>query len=75
MTGKLLTVRDVADVLQKKPAAVRALANRGELAFYRIGREIRFAEPDLDVYLGRQRREVSDPEVGEKAVRRVLAGL
>lgn len=75
MTGPLLTVRDVAGLLQKKPAAVRALANRGELAFYRIGREMRFAGADLDVFLERQRRVAADPEAGEKAVRRALAGL
>jgi excisionase family DNA binding protein len=52
----LLTVSDLAARLRLKPAAVRALTRRGEIAFYRVGRSIRFDEADVDAYLERQRR-------------------
>lgn len=64
---ELLTVAEVAAMLRKKPAAVRALANRGELSFYRVGRAMLFAPEDLAQFLSEHRR----PARGEKA----LAGL
>jgi excisionase family DNA binding protein len=64
---RLLTVTEVAASLRKKPAAVRALANRGEISFYRVGRAMLFAPSDLQRFLSEHRR----PARGEKA----LAGL
>lgn len=52
----LLDVRDVAARLRLKPAAVRALARRGEIGFVRIGRSLRFRTDDVGAYLERQRR-------------------
>lgn len=66
-TSQLLTVREVATALRKKPAAVRALANRGEISFYRVGRALLFTPTDLERFLAERRR----PARGEKA----LAGL
>ena len=67
IASDLLTVPEVAAALRKKPAAVRALANRGEISFYRVGRAILFAPTDLERFLAEHRR----PARGEKA----LAGL
>jgi excisionase family DNA binding protein len=65
----LLTVTDVAELFRLKPAAVRALARRGDLGFVRVGRAIRFRPGDLEAYLERQRR----PARGERAL--AAAGL
>ncbi|HEV8232729.1 MAG TPA: helix-turn-helix domain-containing protein [Thermoanaerobaculia bacterium] len=65
----LLTVSDVAGWLRLKPAAVRALARRSEIGFYRVGRAIRFQPGDVKAFLERQRR----PARGERALR--AAGL
>ena len=62
--GSLLTVFEVAATLQKRPAAVREFANRGDLGFYRVGRTMRFAPEDVADFLARCRR----PARGEKAV-------
>ena len=63
----LLTVEEVSEVLRKRPAAVRAIANRGAISFYRVGRAMLFTPADIQVYLDRCRRLAR----GEKA----LAGL
>jgi excisionase family DNA binding protein len=59
----LLDVQDVAARLRLKPAAVRALARRGEITFERVGRGLRFRPGDVESYLERQRR----PARGERA--------
>jgi excisionase family DNA binding protein len=63
VSASLLTVGEVAGALRKKPAAVRALANRGELSFYRVGRTMLFSPIDLERFLAQHRR----PARGEKA--------
>jgi excisionase family DNA binding protein len=55
-TDTLLTVPELAAALRLKPAAVRALARRGEISFFRIGRSIRFRSGDVEAFLARQRR-------------------
>lgn len=63
----LLNVQDVAVQLRLTPAAVRALARRGEITFYRIGRGIRFRPEDVEAYLARKRRPARDePRGGAK---------
>jgi len=57
----LLSVEQLAEYLAKRPAAVRALAHRGEIAFIRCGRAIRFREDDVARFLDANRR----PAVGE----------
>ena len=69
-SSRLLTVLHVAEVLGKKPPAVRALARRGEIAYHRIGRSLRFAPEDVRTFLARCRRPARS-ERGEQA----LAGL
>lgn len=67
LSPQLLTVVEVAEALRKRPAAIRALANRGEISFFRVGRALLFAPSDLERFLAEHRR----PARGEKA----LAGL
>jgi hypothetical protein len=52
------------------PRPLRALANRGEISFYRIGKSMAFAPVDLERYLELCRR----PARGEKALERALTG-
>jgi excisionase family DNA binding protein len=52
----LLSVEQLADYLAKRPAAVRALAHKGEIAFIRCGRAIRFREDDVAAFLEKHRR-------------------
>lgn len=67
----LLTVQEVAAVLRKRPAAVRALARRGELAFIRCGKTILVRREDLDAYIARCRRPARW-ERGEQALREAI---
>lgn len=53
-----LTVRQVAIALQCSPKTVRALAKKGTLRGYRIGRDWRFQALELDAF--RRRRSVTD---------------
>jgi excisionase family DNA binding protein len=55
----LLSVEELAGYLSKRPAAVRAMANRGELAFIRCGRAMRFREDDVSRFLEEHRRPAS----------------
>ena len=52
----LITVSELAELLRKRPAAVRALAQRGEIAFYRVGRAMLFAPQDVESFLAACRR-------------------
>jgi excisionase family DNA binding protein len=56
----LLTVSELAVILRKRPAAVRALAQRGEIAFYRVGRAMLFDPQDVETFLAACRRPVKD---------------
>lgn len=55
----LLSVEQLAAYLSKRPAAVRAMANRGELAFIRCGRAMRFQESDVLRFLEEHRRSAN----------------
>ena len=59
----LLSVEQLAEYLVKRPAAVRALAHRGEIAFIRCGRAIRFREDDVERFLEAHRRPASGEPV------------
>jgi excisionase family DNA binding protein len=51
VTGRLLTAREVADLLGVKPETVLRWTRRGELPAFRLGRAIRFREDDLEAWL------------------------
>jgi excisionase family DNA binding protein len=67
---ELLTCSEAACRLRMKPAKLRALANRGEVSFYRIGKSMVFAPADLERYLDLCRR----PARGERALVKALTG-
>lgn len=63
MNQLLMTVKQVAEYLHVEEDTVRRLVRRGELAAYRICGEYRFADDDLQVYLGRSRVIVDFPNM------------
>ena len=66
----LRTCAEAARLLKVKPPKLRALANRGEVTFYRVGKSMLFADEDLERFLSDCRR----PARGERALEKVLAG-
>lgn len=54
MAEKLLSVEDVARILQVSVSKVRQLVNDGEIRSIRVGRQIRITQADLDDYIERQ---------------------
>jgi excisionase family DNA binding protein len=50
-----MTTEEVAELLHVEPITIRRLVNKGLLSAYRIGADYRFALPDLQDYLQRQR--------------------
>jgi excisionase family DNA binding protein len=51
---RLLTIRDVADLLQISTKTVRRLIARGELPAHRLGRQWRIAPAELERFLRRK---------------------
>ena len=54
--GAPLTAREAADVLRCKVGKVRQLVRRGELSYFRVGREILIGPDDLARFLEQCRR-------------------
>jgi putative molybdopterin biosynthesis protein len=57
--GSLLTAADIAGRLSIAKSAVYALAVRGELSHFRVGKLVRFREEDLSQFLERSRVETT----------------
>lgn len=57
--GSLLTAADIARRLNIAKSAVYALAVRGELSHFRVGKLVRFREEDLTQFLERRRIETT----------------
>jgi excisionase family DNA binding protein len=57
----LLTVNQVADLLQIQPSTVRAYAERGVLACVRVGNRLRFAPSDLSLWIEQRRMKGGRP--------------
>ena len=53
---KLLSIGDVADILQVSDKTIRRWIERGELPIHRLGRQIRISADDLATFV-RARRE------------------
>ena len=51
LTGPLLTVAEVADVLRVSNMTVYRLIKAGDLAALRVGKNYRIRQHDLDAYL------------------------
>jgi excisionase family DNA binding protein len=54
---KLLSIRDVAEIMGVKESRVRAAIFRRELPFIKIGRLVRMKLEDIEAFLQKQRRE------------------
>jgi len=57
MEGKLLTSKQVQELLGLSERTVFTLIKRGELKGFKAGREWRFEQKDLDDYIERQRQK------------------
>jgi excisionase family DNA binding protein len=53
---RLLTVNEVAELLQVSGKTVRRWIERQELRTHRLGRQLRVAEEDLAAFLGQRRK-------------------
>lgn len=54
---RLLRAEDVAPMLQVEPATVREWARRDQIPHVRIGRSVRFSEPELERWIERRLAE------------------
>ena len=52
----VLTVQQVADLLQKKPRTVREMCYKKLIPHYKVGRSIRFREEEILAWLKQQCR-------------------
>lgn len=52
---RLLSIDEAEGVLGLSVVTLRRLAAGGRVAFYRVGRKMRFSEADLSAYLETQR--------------------
>jgi excisionase family DNA binding protein len=56
----LLTISDVADLLNVSISSVRRLQQARRLRFFKVGRNVRFSKQDVDVYLDARHVETVD---------------
>ena len=61
MTGRLLTVEDLAALLQVRPRTVRGMCAKGILPYVRVGKLLRFRPDDVDRWVSGNRREARQP--------------
>jgi excisionase family DNA binding protein len=59
-TIELLTVADVAEILNVSVSSVRRLQQRRMIPFFKIGGGVRFARSDIRSYLAKRRIETID---------------
>lgn len=58
------TVKELAELFRVTPLTIYRLANRGEIASYKIGRATRIRKRDVEAFLGRSRISTADGEDG-----------
>ena len=69
---KLLTAREVADILRLSPQYVRTLASRGKIPSVRIGSSIRFRRAAIERFIGESDQVlVGQTEQGRRQVIRL----
>lgn len=66
MSQKLMTIKEVAEVLCTSVGAIRARVNRGQLPYLKIGRQIRFSQEAIEKFL----KGCERPAFAEKGRRR-----
>jgi excisionase family DNA binding protein len=62
VSAKLLTIGDVADLLNASKAVVHRLAILGELVAVRVGRELRFQPEEVASFIERHRLVVQNDD-------------
>lgn len=60
--NKLLTIEEAAEYLSITPRMIRRLLEQKKLPVYRIGKHIRFAEADLEIFINSVRTEAESPK-------------
>jgi len=61
LTATLYTVDEAARRLNTTPRFVRRLISERRIAFFRLGRDVRIAEEDLEAFIAAGRVEVARP--------------
>ena len=69
MNRELLTVKQVQDILHLSERTVFRLIQRKELKGFKVGREWRFEQSDIDDFIGRQRRKIDEDTDKRPAVK------
>jgi excisionase family DNA binding protein len=62
MTGELLTVKQVQEILKLSERTVFRLIKNGELKGFKAGRDWRFEQKDIDAYIEHQRKKAEGEE-------------
>ena len=57
---QLLTISDVADLLNVSVSSVRRLQQARQLPFFKVGRNVRFSKRDVESYLDERHVETID---------------
>ncbi|HAG99434.1 MAG TPA: DNA-binding protein [Ktedonobacter sp.] len=57
MSGKLLTTKQVQEMLGVSERTIFNFMERGDLKGFKVGRSWRFEESDIEEYINRQRRK------------------
>ena len=68
MSAQLMTAETVAGLLAIHPSSVRKLAASGDLAFYLVGKRMRFSEEQVDEYLCRNERRQASVSSGSRRI-------
>ena len=53
---RLLTIKDVADILQVSDKTVRRWIDAGDLVAHRVGRQLRVSQGDLETFIKLRRQ-------------------
>lgn len=69
MTRELLNVKQVQDILHLSERTVFRLIQRKELKGFKVGREWRFEQSDIDNFIERQRRKIDEDTDKRPAVK------
>ncbi len=69
MTRELLNLKQVQDILHLSERTVFRLIQRKELKGFKVGREWRFEQSDIDSFIERQRRKIDEDTDKRPAVK------
>jgi excisionase family DNA binding protein len=66
MTGELLTIKQVQEILKLSERTVFRLIKNGELQGFKAGRDWRFEQGDIDAYIEHQRKKALDEDTAPR---------